>query len=163
MAESAVRYSRYPMEGLRGCAPERPATVWGVSSSEYLEIANDEILVTVQIETKEAIEKIEEIVSVEGIDAALIGPLDLSASMGVRGQVFHPKVIKAMKKTVDACLDAGIAPGIFAGMAVDKFGVEYVSNLIEQGFRFITVTDDMTVLNLGCNEFLKRALRQCKC
>jgi len=153
MAENAVRYSRYPPEGLRGCAPERPARAWGVSPSEYLEIANDELLIAIQIERKEAIENVEEIVSVEGIDATWLGPADLSASMGLRGQFFHPKVLKAMDKMVEACIDAGVAPGIAAGAGVAKFGIDYINKLIKLGFRFINVAGDLDILKFGCKEF----------
>jgi 4-hydroxy-2-oxoheptanedioate aldolase len=156
MAENAVLYSRYAPEGLRGCAPGRAARAWGISSSEYLEIANDEIFVAVQIEREEAVEKVEEIVSVEGIDATWLGPSDLSASMGLRGQPFHPKVLKAMDRMVEACLDAGVAPGIFAGSGVQRFGIDYINKIIEEGFKFINVGGDLSLLNLGCKEFLGR-------
>ena len=156
MAEDAVRFSRYPPEGLRGCAPARPARAWGVSWSEYLDIANDEILIAVQIEREEAIRNVEDIVSVEGIDATWLGPADLSASMGLRGQFFHPKVLKAMERMVEACIDAGVAPGIAAGAGVQKFGIDYVNQLIEQGFQFINIGLDMYVLELGCKAFLDK-------
>lgn len=154
MAENAVRYSRYPPEGLRGAAPGRPANAWGVSPTEYLEIANEEMLVAVQIEREEAVEKVEEIVSVDGIDATWLGPLDLSASLGVRGQFTHPRVLKAMEKMVDACTNVGVAPGIAASGFVEKYGIDYVNKLIEDGFRFINVTGDTALLALGCREFL---------
>ncbi|MFB0504336.1 MAG: aldolase/citrate lyase family protein, partial [Candidatus Bathyarchaeia archaeon] len=95
-------------------------------------------------------------VSVEGIDATWLGPGDLSASMGLRGQFFHPKVLKAMERVVEACVDAGVAPGIAAGAGVEEFGIDYVDKMIEQGFRFISVTGDLSLLGLGCQEFLNR-------
>ena len=156
MAHNAVLYSRYPPEGLRGFAPGRPASAWGLPWDEYLETANDEMLIAVQIEREEAVEKVEEIVSVEGIDATWLGPGDLSASMGLRGQFFHPKVLKAMERVVEACVDAGVAPGIAAGAGVEEFGIDYVDKMIEQGFRFISVTGDLSLLGLGCQEFLNR-------
>ncbi|UCH02918.1 MAG: hypothetical protein JSV20_03820, partial [Candidatus Bathyarchaeota archaeon] len=154
MAENAVRYSKYPPEGLRGCAPARPAKAWGVPSSKYLEIANDEILIAVQIEREEAVKKVEDIVSVEGIDATWLGPADLSASMGLRGQYFHPKVLSAMETMVEACLDAGVAPGIYAGAGVDEFGFDDINNLIGDGYQFINVGKDQNLLRLGCESFL---------
>jgi 4-hydroxy-2-oxoheptanedioate aldolase len=156
MAENAVRYSKYPPEGLRGCAPGRPAKAWGIPANEYLEIANDEILIAVQIEREEAVKKVGDIVSVEGIDATWLGPADLSASMGLRGKYFHPKVLRAMETMVEACLDAGVAPGIYAGAGVEEFGIDYINKLIEEGFQFINVGRDTHLLRLGCQEFLRR-------
>lgn len=153
-AENAVTYSRYAPEGLRGCAPGRPASAWGVSSEEYLRTANDEILVAVQVETKKAIANIEDIASVEGVDATFIGPADLSASMGYRGEYFHPEVVKAMERVVDACKASGVAPGIAFGL-----GVDHVNSLIGNGFRFIGIGSDRGFLSTGCRETLNKIRR----
>jgi 4-hydroxy-2-oxoheptanedioate aldolase len=136
-AKNAVLYSQYAPEGLRGCAAGRPAAAWGISGEEYMEIANDEILVAVQIETMKALENIEDIVSVDGVDTTFIGPSDLSASYGLRGQFWHPKVVKAMETVLDACNSAGIAPGIAFGKHT-----EHCKELISKGFRFIAVGGD---------------------
>ncbi len=150
-AENAVMYSRYAPEGLRGCAPGRAASAWGLSPEEYLRIANDEVLVAVQIETKKAVSNIEDIVSVEGVDATFIGPSDLSASMGYRGQYFHPEVVVAMERVVDACQASGVAPGIAFGL-----GVDHVNSLIDKGFRFVGIGSDSGFLSAGCRETLKK-------
>jgi 2-keto-3-deoxy-L-rhamnonate aldolase RhmA len=154
MAENAVRYSRYPLAGVRGCAPGRAARAWGIPPSEYIKIANDEVFVAVQIEREEAVENVEEIVSVEGIDATWFGPADLSNSMGLMGQPFHPKVLKAMERVVEACIDAGVAPGIAAGSGVGRFGIDYINKMIDEGFKFINVGGDVGIVSLGCKEFL---------
>lgn len=150
-AERAVSYCRYPPEGVRGCAPGRPASVWGLGEEDYLEVANDEILIAVQIETRKAVENIEEIVSVEGVDATFIGPMDLSISMGYRGKPFHPEVVKAMERVLEACTSSGVAPGIAFAR-----GVEHINELIGRGFRFIGIGSDSGLLALGCSETLKR-------
>ena len=75
-AEYAVRACKYPPEGLRGCGPRRAA----LFDPDYLKTANDEVLVVVQIETREAVRNIDDILSVKGIDACYIGPFDLSMS-----------------------------------------------------------------------------------
>jgi len=150
-AVNAVRYSRYPPGGLRGVAPGRAARAWGVTPNEYLEIVNDEIMVIVQIEREEAIENIEGIVSVEGVDATLIGPMDLSASMGLRGKPFHPKVVKAMEKVVEECKSAGVAPGIAFAESIDHIG-----KLMDRGFQFIGVGEDISLLLKGCEDTLKQ-------
>ncbi|MEM3056508.1 MAG: aldolase/citrate lyase family protein [Candidatus Bathyarchaeia archaeon] len=153
-AERAVSYCRYPPEGVRGCAPGRPASVWGLSDEEYLEVVNDEVLVAVQIETRKAVENIEEIVGVEGVDATFIGPMDLSMSMGYRGKPFHPDVVKAMERVLEACIASGVAPGIAFAR-----GVEHINELIERGFRFVGIGSDSGLLAMGCSETLKRIRR----
>lgn len=153
-AENAVAYCRYPPEGLRGCAPGRPAAAWGVSTEEYLATVNDEILVAVQVETRKAVENIEEIVAVEGVDATFIGPMDLSASLGYRGKPFHPEVVKAMDRILEACNASGVAPGIAFGR-----GVDHLNSLIERGFRFIGIGSDIGLLSTGCKETLKKIKR----
>jgi 4-hydroxy-2-oxoheptanedioate aldolase len=110
-------------------------------------------MVAVQIEREEAVDNVEEIVSVEGVDATWIGPADLSLSMGlkVKDTRSHPRVLAAMEKVVEACDGAGVAPGIAAGGEA-----EYINELIERGFRFILVQGDLGLLNLGCGEYLKK-------
>ena len=150
-AEKAVAYTRYAPEGFRGCAAGRPASAWGISAMEYMDIANEEILVAVQIETKEAVDNIEEIVAVEGVDATFIGPSDLSASFGARGEFWHPKVLKSLERVIAACDAAGVAPGIAFGK-----GPDHCKELIDQGFRFIGVGEDLGFLTTGCREILSK-------
>jgi 4-hydroxy-2-oxoheptanedioate aldolase len=151
MAEEAVRYSRYPPQGERGCGPGRAARSWSVTTEEYIEMANDEMLVAIQIERMEAVEAIEGILAVEGVDATWIGPADLSLSMGVKvGEAFSdPRVTGAMERVIDACNAAGVAPGIASGGNPER-----IKGLIDKGFRFITVQSDLSLLNSGCAEFL---------
>lgn len=153
-AEKAVSYCLYPPEGLRGCAPNRAAAAWDLGIDEYLAKVNEEVLVVVQIETAEAVKNIKEILAVEGVDATLIGPTDLSASMGYRGSYFHPEVIKAIDKILKACKDAGVAPGIAFGRDMD-----HVNSLIQQGFRFSGIGSDTSFLSTGCKETLKKIKR----
>lgn len=143
-AKMAVAYTRYAPEGLRGCAAGRPAAAWGISSREYMEVANDNILVAVQIETKKAVENIEHIVSVEGVDATFIGPSDLSASYGYRGQFWHPVVVKAMDRVLETCQNAGVAPGIAFGKNLD-----HCKELVKSGYRFIGIGGDRGFLLHG--------------
>jgi len=143
----AVGACRYPPAGVRGVGPRR-ASRYGLDMREYLERANEEILIVVQIETQQAVDRIEEILSVEGIDAFFIGPLDLSTSLGYRGQVDHPKVRETLDKLVDAAKRAGVASGIYA------YNLELAKGYIEKGFQFVSLADDTTLLIRGCQEFL---------
>ncbi len=152
MARDAVTYARYPPLGLRGCGPGRAARAWGMPTEDYIEIANEEIMVAIQIERKEAVDAVEDIVSVEGVDATWIGPADLSLSMGLKvtDAFTHPKVIAAMDRVIDACNDAGVAPGIAGAGDAEK-----VNGLIERGFRFILAQGDLNLLEKGGKEYLK--------
>jgi len=107
-AEMAVKATRYAPDGLRGCGPRRAA----MFDPDYLKTADKEIMVIVQIETKEAVANIEDICSVEGVDSTYIGPADLSASYGHLGNMSHPDVQKAIDIVYDASKAAGIGAGI---------------------------------------------------
>jgi 2-keto-3-deoxy-L-rhamnonate aldolase RhmA len=89
--EQLVRWGRYPPEGSRGLGFGR-AEGYGLKVGEYLGRANESILLAVQAESAEAVKNIASIVQAQGLDAVLIGPYDLSASMGLPGQIDHPDV-----------------------------------------------------------------------
>ena len=127
-ALQAVRVSRYPqarnaadMEptGLRGFEPFHPGMwYWGLGQADYYSLAdvwpldpNGEILVVIQIENREGVANIDEILSVPGIGAVMIGSFDLSTSLGVVGEVTVPDVLAAVDKVVSACVARGIPVG----------------------------------------------------
>lgn len=91
-AIAAVAALRYPPEGNRGSGPTMAAARWGLSAMDYARVANQEILAILLIEDIRAVENIEEIVSVRGVDVVFVGLFDLSGSMGLLGQVTHPQV-----------------------------------------------------------------------
>lgn len=111
-AKQIVSYAKYPTQGVRGVGAAR-AHGYGLTFKEYVEKANEETLVVIQIEHFEGVNNINEIVEVEGIDVIFIGPYDLSASFGVAGQVEHPLVKVAIDKVEKACAKAGIPLGYF--------------------------------------------------
>jgi len=149
-AERAVKFCKYPPEGIRGAAPARPAEVWGITPNEYLLTANKEIMVIIQIEREEAVENIEEILSVKGIDATFIGPTDLSNSMGYVGNPFHPKVVEAMDRILKVSKEKGVTPGIAYGLSDS-----HIKELIEKGFRFIGIGSELSLLKRGCENALQ--------
>jgi 2-keto-3-deoxy-L-rhamnonate aldolase RhmA len=136
-------------EGLRGSMPMVASKVWGISSAEYLEKANDNIFVCIQIENWEAVEDIDKIVAVPGVDAVMIGPGDLSASFGVRGESWHPKILGAMDKVLKACKGTSVAPGIAFGK-----NLEHTKELADMGFRFIGANGDAGFLVKGVRDSL---------
>ena len=68
----------------------------------------------------------------------------------------RPKVLKAMERMVDACLATGVAPGIAASQGVGQFGIDYVNQMVAEGITFINVGGDLSLLTLGCKDFLGR-------
>jgi 2-dehydro-3-deoxyglucarate aldolase len=111
-AEQVVWLARYSPLGTRGVGVGR-AHGYGLRLQEYLASANDEVAVIVQVEHIDAVRQIEAITGVGGIDAVLVGPYDLSASLGRLGDVAHPDVQAAIDRVTDVCQAAGVPLGIF--------------------------------------------------
>ena len=111
-AANVVRWARYAPEGARGVGLAR-AHGYGVAFREYLGAANREIAVIVQAEHVRAVDNIEAIVRVPGVDAVLLGPYDLSASLGKMGEIDDPAVVAAIGRVTDACRAAGMPLGYF--------------------------------------------------
>lgn len=110
-AEAAVRYAKYPPQGIRGLSSTRSGDYGFLSKDIYLNKANEETAVLAVIESQEGLDNLEEIFSVEGIDAFLIGTSDLSMSLGVYGQPEHPKVIEAVEHIIKTGKKMGVHVG----------------------------------------------------
>jgi len=115
-AERIVRYCRYPPRGSRGVGIVR-AQGYGLDFAEYVAGANDSVIVMLQVEHIDAVKDIEAIARVPGVDALMIGPYDLSGSMGRLGQVNAPEVEQAIETVRTACAAAGMKLAIFAASA----------------------------------------------
>ena len=111
-AADVVRWARYAPEGARGVGLAR-AHGYGLRFREYVSAANREIAVIVQAEHVRAVENIDAIVRVPGVDAVLLGPYDLSASLGMMGQIDSPEVVAAIDRVTHACNSAGMPLGYF--------------------------------------------------
>ncbi len=111
-AACVVRYARYAPAGSRGVGLGR-AHGYGMRFQEYLDTANERVAVIVQAEHARAVENIESIVQVEGIDAVFIGPYDLAASLGKMGRIDDPTVVEAIDHVTRTCQGAGIPLGYF--------------------------------------------------
>ena len=90
-AKAAVAACKYPPQGVRGVAGSPRAAGYTGNAMRYLESANDEIVVMIAVETKEAVDNIDEILQVEGLDGIFIGPMDLASSLGHLGNPGHPE------------------------------------------------------------------------
>jgi 2-keto-3-deoxy-L-rhamnonate aldolase RhmA len=115
-AERIVRYCKYPPRGSRGVGIVR-AQGYGLDFQQYVDSANDNVIVMLQIEHIDAVNNIESIVRVPGVDALMIGPYDLSGTMGKLGRVNDPEVEQAIETVRKACAAAGMKLGIFAATA----------------------------------------------
>ncbi len=103
--EKAVEYSKYPPLGQRGAHFARPHTHFAPPSDlgAYMQQVNEAMLTIVQIETLEAVEQVDEIAAMPGVDVLYLGPGDLSIALGVPGQVDHPLILEAAERIVAAC------------------------------------------------------------
>ena len=147
-AQAAVRAAKYPSYGNRGVGLAR-AHEYGLSFTDYLSHANDDTCVVIQAETPGAITEIEKIVAIEGVDAILVGPYDLSANLGHTGEIDHPDVVAAIKKVTTACKQANVKLGYFGVNA------QAVLPYKEKGFTLLTVgVDSLFVLN-GAQQLLE--------
>jgi 2-dehydro-3-deoxyglucarate aldolase len=138
-AESVVRYARYSPQGSRGVGLSR-AQGYGMRFQQYLETANERIALIVQAEHVRAVENIESIVKVEGIDAILIGPYDLAASLGKMGQINDPAVTGAIEHVTKTCQSAGIPLGYFGVSA------QPIRPYIDRGYTLIAAGADILFL-----------------
>jgi len=111
-AALAVEAAQYPPAGRRGVDPHRPIRYGLDDIKAYMQRANDEILICLMIELREAVENIEEIVQVEGIDVLNIGPCDLSTSLGIPFEVDHPKMLAAIDRVLEAALPRNLVVGL---------------------------------------------------
>jgi 2-keto-3-deoxy-L-rhamnonate aldolase RhmA len=123
----AVDDCRYPPVGTRGYGPRVPSNYGRDGGDDYVRRANEDVFTAVMIETREAVEAIDEIVAVPGLDSIVLGPMDLSASYGMLGQTEHPTVIAALEHVIARARAAGCLVG--AGMGVDA------ANAIRMGRR----------------------------
>jgi len=149
-AEAVVRATRYPPLGIRGVGSALArASRWNRISS-YLHNASEEICLLVQAESRKALENVEEIASVDGVDGVFIGPSDLAADMGHLGNSQHPEVQAAMETAIQRIGKAGKAAGIL--MADESLAQRYLS----LGVHFLAVGTDVTLLARGAEAMATR-------
>ncbi|MBY6155390.1 HpcH/HpaI aldolase/citrate lyase family protein [Vannielia litorea] len=141
-AELAVRHVRYPPKGVRGVGGTTRASRYG-AVKDYIQNADKEICLLVQIETVEAMAQAEQIAAVDGVDGIFIGPADFAASMGYAGQPTHPEVKTAILDGIRRIKAAGKAPGI---LTLDP---TFQDEAREAGAVFVAVTLDSSVLRAG--------------
>jgi 4-hydroxy-2-oxoheptanedioate aldolase len=139
-AEMLVRATRYPPLGFRGVgAGIARAARWGRLEG-YLEQANDEVCLLLQVETRKGLDNLDRIAAIDGVDGVFLGAADLSASLGYIGQPQHPEVVKAISTAIARILAKGKAPGL---LATDE---NVASGFLAQGAQFVAVGVDVLLL-----------------
>ncbi len=136
-----VAACRYKPEGDRGWGPRRANNYGRQPQDEYVAESNKSLFVSVQIENVDALASLNDIVAVNGLDSVVIGPYDLSASMGLMGQVLHPEVTSAVQAIIAAAHRAGRLVGFGTGS-----DVAYAAKAISMGADWIQVGCDFTYL-----------------
>lgn len=148
-AKRAVAACRYPPQGIRGAATSARASRFG-RVKDYLRRANDEICVLVQVETRIALDHLEAIAAVEGIDGVFIGPSDLAAAMGHLGNNNHAEVQGAISEACRRLKAKGRAAGILTSIEADA------KRYLAEGFTFVAVGSDVGLVARGGEALLKK-------
>jgi 4-hydroxy-2-oxoheptanedioate aldolase len=147
-AARAVAATRYPPRGIRGVASVHRANRYGRVAG-YFDRADDEMCVLVQLETRAAVDALEEIAAVDGVDAVFIGPSDLAASLGHLGNNAHAEVRQTIERACQRARAIKMPIGILAPIESDARAY------LEMGFAFVAVGSDVVVLRKGCDALVK--------
>jgi 2-keto-3-deoxy-L-rhamnonate aldolase RhmA len=148
-AANIVKWARYSPLGSRGVGLAR-AHGYGRRFKEYVDAANEQNVVVVQCEHIQSVENLEAIVKVPGVDAVLMGPYDLSASLGKMGQLDDPTVVAAMDRITTVCQAAKMPLGYFGVTA------SAVQPFIDRGYTLITSGVDTLLLGHAAGQMLKQ-------
>jgi 4-hydroxy-2-oxoheptanedioate aldolase len=148
-AKAAVSYTRYPPQGVRGVAGSTRASRFG-RVKDYARRAAEEICVLVQVENQQAIDNIESIAAVDGIDGVFIGPADLHASLGYMGEISNPKVMPVIDEAIKRIRKCGKAPGILTPSE------DNAKRQLSLGAQFVAVGNDIGLLARGAEALLAR-------
>jgi 4-hydroxy-2-oxoheptanedioate aldolase len=148
-ARDAVSFTRYPPVGMRGVAGTTRATRFG-RIQDYAKRAHEEICVLVQVETQNALDQLEAICAVDGVDGVFIGPADLHASLGRTGEIAHPEVKPIIEDAIRRIRKCGKAPGILTPNETDA------RRWLACGALFVAAGADVGILARGAEALAAR-------
>jgi 2-keto-3-deoxy-L-rhamnonate aldolase RhmA len=149
--KQSVAWAKYPPVGVRGTFTGNAETKFGKTDmATHVAAANRDRWVSIQIETPEAVEVVDKIAAVEGVDWLFVGPADLSVTLGVPGDFLHPKCIEALKTVAAGAKKAGKAWGILSR------DIEHARRCRELGCQFFSVLGDIDVLRVGLETLEQR-------
>lgn len=144
LLEKAISWTKYPPVGVRGFGLSATHLEYDtVTIPDVIEHVNENVMVVLQIETRTALERCDELLSVPGIDAVMVGPADLSTSLGVPGNFLHPTMEEAISRIREACVAHGVAPGI------QTRTVELARHWKQKGMRFVGCGSEAVFLMNG--------------
>lgn len=153
-AEDIVSQLKYAPIGKRGVALGIAHDLYRAGNADFFAEANEEIAVILLLETEKAIENLDDIVSVPGVDVAWMGHYDLTVSMGIPAQFDHPRLLAAMDALVASCQKFGVAPGFLPPTP------ESAVHWIDKGFRAISLGSDIGVFLDGVRKFRAHVLQR---
>ena len=143
-AEEFVRWSKFYPRGSRGLNIGGYDGRFGSTPpAEFCQKSNEDVFVAIQIETLGAVEQVEEIAAIDGVDLLFVGPSDLSQSLGVTGDFFHEDCLAAIDKVSTACRNHGKSWGAVT------VGAKHAEMVYEKGCRMISPTSDSKLVNAG--------------
>ena len=138
LLEQAVSWTRYPPMGVRGYGLGGPHLGYErVSMADAIAHMNEHVMVVLQIETRRALDRLDELLAVPHVDAVLVGPADLSIALGVPGQFDHPDFVAAVERVRDRCNELGIAPGMHMR------SLDMARTWLPRGLRFVSCNNDI--------------------
>lgn len=142
--DACVRWMKYAPQGRRGAVLARGHTEFRAGPlAETLAELNRESFLIVQIETAEALDQLEAILAVPGVDAALVGPTDLSLSLGIPGQMTHPRLVEAIARVLEACGRHAVVPAIHTN------DVAMTAEWAKRGMRLVSINSEAGLLIQG--------------
>ncbi|CAN5197935.1 aldolase/citrate lyase family protein [soil metagenome] len=148
-AQEFVSYCRYPPKGIRSFGPTRAA----LGDPDYAATANDRVICAVQIEEKAAMDALDEIAAVDGVDMLYVGPADLGLTHGMKPQMDHEasEMLAMYDKIIAACDRHNLVP------AIQTVSPDYAARMHAMGFRFITIASDLRILASATKALIDRA------
>jgi len=142
--ETCLRWMKYAPLGRRGAVLARGHTSFRAGPlMETLTALNQESFLIVQVETAEALAQLDTILPIPGVDAALVGPTDLSLALGVGGQMQHPVLVEAIERVLDACRRHGVVPAIHTN------DVTMTAEWARRGMRLVSINSEVGLLIAG--------------
>jgi 2-keto-3-deoxy-L-rhamnonate aldolase RhmA len=147
-AKEIIQAALYPPKGIRGFGPDVAAPTWGITIPDYIQKANDEILIVLQIESVKGLQNADEIASLERVDVLFAGAYDISICLGKPGMIQDPEVDAAIRSVCEVAHRHGKLAGT---IALDP---ELGQKRLEQGFDFLVTSTDMVMISNALDTYL---------